>query len=1088
MKVNKSEKGSSLVIVLGMLAVLMLMAVSFSVIMRVERAGTTNLRHNLTAQNGLQSAIAHALRDIDENLGDSMNPAAWEYGIMASNGDDISFDILQPGDSHDDVKVSILSERAQRHLNPTTRALVKNAKVDWRLLYAGIPLSNYAADGTDRLDEDSIVGRVAYVAVNTTGYLDPNMVSETGVLAFPEETHQLNNTSFAAIGKRNVGFSNYSFLDAREEEEKFGFTSFADLVTLNESLMYDDGRIKGAPKMFINFFPPNKTSCLFLPDVFGPAAAFGMSPYPIRMKDIKEYQDAGFEDWDALTEAVQIDGKKTLTQSDIEKIHIAFHSVFERLNWNEDGTYGEGKIEFDNPVTNVEWEFPRVGQMKNTLTRADLALLSFVEYYSYKSGRPIGNNEYLEMAIELINDEHGGPINKRDVSFNGKRYKSYLNAPCFKSVPMLSTVVGWTERPALKPDVIYRHNGGGKFTEVGDEAVIEPGTSTAKYYAKYELPVNFLIWAVNPYGRKAPKNNANMDVTILFGPEADGKDIFTHIQDGINGDPKIIIDPDETFRGAVEDPLEYSASEKNNTIKVEETVEEVITVYIQCPTIKTSPEETPLKVSDIKGEFSWEKAGFNDNLADYSIDVFMAVDISAGGTVAQAVPAPRLRDRGDEGPESYIHFKLPLFRKDANNHKCHRIGYAMSIDQRFAYATECLNEYRDGGLESFPYWVNNVMAESLGAFSELKSYEMGLDDPTEFTPTSNMAPDPTNPYAKLAMGYSANGDGEVNPAFWNGLMNFDSTGLDFGKPYPDTLHKVPGSNIYTANLDYDKSDFEVDWGAAGIESVGELGMLCIGPWETISLYRTQTPNNEYDFHTVLDFFTVDSPSVLMPGKVNLNAPPLLMTQEKSYGRVKFAMDHKGSYSNPKSLSIGGNVKPDVYVEASNGLNPEPLMAVLYGLGFDYRTSWEIASRMLKENIDYGSKEISFFKDISQLGYSDSAEDSILTYMLSEDNIGVLDKVDINPYSDFGREKLISRMAPYVTTRGQTFTIVIRSDAFTPKLGSDKEGVTLASKEAIVEAWRDTEPARDSAGEIVRDKKGNIVNYHNWHIRSVRIVE
>ena len=49
MKHTETRSGSALVVVLGMLAVIMLMAVAFSVYMRTERAGTTNLRHASTA-------------------------------------------------------------------------------------------------------------------------------------------------------------------------------------------------------------------------------------------------------------------------------------------------------------------------------------------------------------------------------------------------------------------------------------------------------------------------------------------------------------------------------------------------------------------------------------------------------------------------------------------------------------------------------------------------------------------------------------------------------------------------------------------------------------------------------------------------------------------------------------------------------------------------------------------------------------------------------------------------------------------------------------------------------------------------------
>lgn len=1091
MKFNNNNNGSALVLVLGMLAVLILLATAFSVYTRVERSGTTNLRHNLTAQSGLQTALSQAINDIEKDLGDSASPSKWQYGVMSSNGDGVNYDIIQSSDSKKN-SLTILNDKAQRHLNPTTKALVKNAKVDWRLIYGGISLSNYANSDKKRLEKDKIVGRIAYVAVNSTGYLDPNMVSDDGAFGLPEETHQFNDTTYAKIGNKNVKFVQNNvdeFLKLREQGSKNGnhaFTSFADLTYLNEANMYNDGKLKPAPKMFINLFAPDKKSSLFLPDVFGPSAAFGISPYPVKFKDIDDYDGAIFGDYDPLIEAIKIDGVETLTEDSLEKIYIGFHSIFERLNWIESGTYGEEKVSFKDPVTNVEWEFPRVGQMRNILTRADLAFLSFVEYYAYKeSGKVAAKNKYLDMAIEIIND-NGNPIYSKTYSFDGEELEGYLNAPCFKSAPMLTTVLGWTERPDLKPEKLYHHDGGGKFSEVSNDATIEPEKTTAKYYAKYELPVHLMLWAVNPYGRKAPElDGATMNASIKFGENLDGTELFKHINgdDEIKGDPKIIVDPDKTFEESVADPITLSGGGKKNSIKIEKELDDVITVYVQCPEIKKSTEENPLLISEVKKLYSWEKAGFGKNLKDYSIDVFLTVNIKAGREIVQAVPAPRIGRGKVDNLESYIHFKLPLFRDNAQGKNIHRIGYAMPIDQRFAYATECMNEFREGKLESFPYWVNNAMAEDLGEFAELKKFEEDLDDADEFTQTSNLALDPTNPYAKLAMGFGADSDSEFKgPDFWNGLMKYESTGLDFGKPYPDTLHIIPGSDTYLANTEYDKDDFEVDWGAKGIESIGELGMLCIGPWETISLYRTKTPNNEHDFHTVLDFFTIDSPSQLLPGKVNLNAPPLLVTQENSSQRVKLVVDHGGTIANPRTLTMGkGKVNVDEYVDASNGMNAEPLMSVFYGTGLDYETSWEVASRIIGKNLDYNKDSgIRYFKDISQLGYTENYNNSLLEYLMENNNAVVFSKAKINVYSDYGRESLISRVAPYVTTRGQTFTIVLRSDAFSPKFGSDVDGTTHASKVAVVEAWRDTEPARDI--------NGNSLGYHNWHIRSFRIVE
>ena len=139
--------------------------------------------------------------------------------------------------------------------------------------------------------------------------------------------------------------------------------------------------------------------------------------------------------------------------------------------------------------------------------------------------------------------------------------------------------------------------------------------------------------------------------------------------------------------------------------------------------------------------------------------------------------------------------------------------------------------------------------------------------------------------------------------------------------------------------------------------------------------------------------------------------------------------------------------------------------------------------MLYQNIDYSEEDkegIYRFKDLSQLGYANSADKSILEYIMDEDNEQIFVQADINPYSDSERESLIGKIAKHTTTRGQSFTIVIRSDAFAPKFGSDVDGTTLASKVAIVEAWRDSEREYDA--------DGNPLKYHKWHIRSVRIVE
>ena len=67
--------------------------------------------------------------------------------------------------------------------------------------------------------------------------------------------------------------------------------------------------------------------------------------------------------------------------------------------------------------------------------------------------------------------------------------------------------------------------------------------------------------------------------------------------------------------------------------------------------------------------------------------------------------------------------------------------------------------------------------------------------------------------------------------------------------------------------------------------------------------------------------------------------------------------------------------------------------------------------------------------------------------------------------------------------------MIRADAYSPMfgMGADvKEGTSLATTHALVELWRDPEPARYADGSFPTDGDGKEVVYHNWQIRSFRI--
>ena len=93
-------------------------------------------------------------------------------------------------------------------------------------------------------------------------------------------------------------------------------------------------------------------------------------------------------------------------------------------------------------------------------------------------------------------------------------------------------------------------------------------------------------------------------------------------------------------------------------------------------------------------------------------------------------------------------------------------------------------------------------------------------------------------------------------------------------------------------------------------------------------------------------------------------------------------------------------------------------------------------------------------------------------------------------SDAEREGYIGNAVNAFTTRGQTFVVVIRADAYTPRYGEESstgDGTTLATTHAVVELFRDPEYARYPDGEPLHDADGTPVFFHNWYIKSFHVL-
>jgi len=159
MKTNEtveSKEGVAIIVVLGMLALLMIMATTFSITMRVERVGAGGFAHNVSAENLVWAGLARAIDQIEANMGptDPNYPANAYYPTTWS--------VLGSGGTN--AALSLSWGEAEEHI---PAALDPLPGVEWEDLQT--------ASGSK--------ASVAYLVMNCSGFLDANYVGGSNRLA-----------------------------------------------------------------------------------------------------------------------------------------------------------------------------------------------------------------------------------------------------------------------------------------------------------------------------------------------------------------------------------------------------------------------------------------------------------------------------------------------------------------------------------------------------------------------------------------------------------------------------------------------------------------------------------------------------------------------------------------------------------------------------------------------------------------------------------------------------------------------------------------------------------------------------------------
>lgn len=146
---KSGKRGVAIVIVLGLIAVLMMMAVAFSIHMRIERTGAANYRYGVQARHMVYAGLANAIRDIDDLMTDASDKAIIypKWDVEASQGTG--------------GVASVLSSSSAAYIPEPLKDVARRKTAKWNTI-------------TDINDIQR--GRYAFVIVNSSGLLDVNQV------------------------------------------------------------------------------------------------------------------------------------------------------------------------------------------------------------------------------------------------------------------------------------------------------------------------------------------------------------------------------------------------------------------------------------------------------------------------------------------------------------------------------------------------------------------------------------------------------------------------------------------------------------------------------------------------------------------------------------------------------------------------------------------------------------------------------------------------------------------------------------------------------------------------------------------------
>ena len=1131
------RRGSALVIVLGVLSVLMLMAVAFSTFVRTERGGSTNLKNSFVARHSLDTALGRAMEAIDLAFGsaDCDDPVApWPYPWLASNKDGDHYQCARLGDN-ETAGAHVLTAAIADYLTPAQLALAKSAKCDWAPIYSSISASqaNPARNGRDyggygRPAEDSLVGRYAFIALDTTGLLDMNndgggtaaeRKATTGgdplALRIPSGTAKDSEgtpvprfvtSPSTFVSKRNASKMFYSMADAKAQCGSGVFN--VSVPTALEGYYPAD--------LFAGFAP----SLAELDPDGNPK---------IQLPRRSELSSWASKDWTAL----------------VRRTFRAMVGIFARSRIAN----GRGATAYDEDQFTI---FQNCGQ-SYPLSRSAFATVALMDgldadFVPGKSVSPTCNYwTYLPTVTAHVLDGSGNrvAVSESKPSFSGNA--DPLNYPCTEAAPLLNSVYAWIEikkdPPPAQPWTAASKQTYTGILHLGARATLQNKTTKGSSQS-VSVTIDWEVMEGTPSGRTVAGGSAKDIRTNKIEGSGSGGGGFN--PGGGGGGGKITWSnffgqgPQATGQGTVN-----SASTSGRHISAVKDV----TFKIAC-----SYEPSNTALAPWNGFYPPTMAELNKDAGDVFVPIRMKVTIKNGSDTVQQVPAPAIASSTDY----WLRVNPAVYHGSASRFGGNKAGspfgqygslgelswgWAICAVPAFGFDTSSLVTV-DGNKpmgSTMGVWINDNIARNGaggrgfnpaagGAAVSGGRFQPFLDD-FFLSSSANAAArgefagagfrDSIWNYAQFAWLFKA--VDTDNKPFGNVLywMNTSS-----GRHLPDMLHAPEkggtpfvkeGNAVSSGRI---ASELFSRVPADGYGNAADLGTVMCGPYETLSLFKTwRLGSDRADFHPVVDYFTTEQDrypsrreitaagvtadgdvdwtelsgdgtssdpfkdlySAVHNGRVNLNAPPLV--QSSKIANNKSVRGDASAYLNPYPIAAVFNGAP--YPATANGATVTNVIEedTALILATDFCRMLEDAGGANKARSSVFNHTRNVVRDLSFLGSGNDTGSYANANKLLSDYIALA-----SPRDDNERESLIRGTIDGFTTRGQTYLLIIRADAYSPRFGENdsvQDGTTLATTHAIVELFRDPCPARAPDGSLPSDG-AHPVSYHNWYVRSFRV--